>query len=108
MAKKKKRRSSGMTIPLAPVGGLVVGFTDSEFGGSSVVQSVMAGNFNNVGHALVGQFTGFDTNQGRWMPERAHGLQALVIGALIHKFVGGRPLNINAMLARAKVPFIRI
>lgn len=108
VARKKKRRSSAMTIPLAPIGGFVVVFTSPEFGGKSIVQSAMEGDYNNIGHAMVGQLTGWDTNQGKWMPERAHGLMALIVGTLIHKFVGGRPLNVNAMLARAKVPFVRI
>jgi len=37
-----------------------------------------------------------------------HGLLPLVVGVLVHKFVGGSPLNFNRNLAKAKVPYIRI
>lgn len=109
VAKKKRRRSSGMTIPLAPVAGLMAGIAGGQSPGYSPLNLVMAGDFENAANALSMNYTGYSLMDGSFDIKRLGvGVLPLVIGALVHKFVGGRPLNINAMLARAKVPLLRI
>jgi len=105
-ARKKRRRSSGFTIPLAPIAGLAVGMLKP-------IEEAMKGNINGVVAHVAMNYTGCDPNKlGRpdffQIQRAANGILPLVIGLLVHKFVGGAPLNLNRMLARAKVPFIRI
>jgi len=58
---------------------------------------------------LMASYTGYDPGLQKWRPDLLkRGLGSLIIGALVHKFVGGAPLNVNRMLGAAKVPFIRI
>jgi len=64
-----------------------------------------AGSLNHIGAI----YTGYNAIEGQFqwgMLKR--GLLPLVIGCLVHKFVGGPPLNLNRTLAAANVPFIRI
>ena len=90
-----------MTIPLAPILGLMAPL-------GPAINSLMAGDINAalinakwhlLGINAAGEFSG---------AQLIKGVTPIVAGLLIHKFVGGPPLNLNAMLGRAKVPFIRI
>lgn len=102
----RRRRSQSRKIPIATVLGAAAGLASTEFGGDTAVNFAMSGNWTALIHSLVGQYTGWDTFQGKWMPMRAHGLQGLIIGGLISKFVGGWPLNVNRKLA--KVPYVKL
>jgi len=88
MAKKKRRYSRSLTIPLAPVIGLGVGLTTAPPGYSD---------------GPIGWFL-----KGNWQNGMRAGLGPVVLGMLIHKFVGGSPLNLNRILARHKIPLLRI
>jgi len=64
---------------------------------------------------LMATYTGWDPGYaggmgpGVWRPGLLkQGLGSLIIGALVHKFVGGSPLNVNRALGRAKIPFLRL
>jgi len=58
---------------------------------------------------FIGAMTGFDPGYGTFNAQRMkRGLVPLIIGALVHKLVGGAPLNVNRALGAARVPFIRI
>lgn len=105
MARRKKHRSRKMTIPMAPLIGLGVGMTSGPLG--SAVDHALAGNFSDAMATLAHNYLGLHSNtfDARRLQ---NGLVPLVIGGLVHKFVGGSPLNINRMLASAGVPFIRI
>ncbi len=98
--KNKRRRKREITIPIAivaPIAGNLAWAYQSH--------SKWSGRLNLVS-AL---YTGYDPGLRKFRPDLLkQGLGSLIIGALIHKFVGGAPLNINRMLAAAKVPFIRI
>ena len=99
---KKKRRSRSMTIPLAPIVGLVSGL-------AKPIDSALKGDYQGALIWATRYYTGFDP-EGRgfnfeWLKQ---GLLPLIGGLLVHKFVGGKPLNLNRMLARAGVPLIRI
>lgn len=91
-----------MTIPIAPVLGLAAPMIEE-------IPNIQSGNFNTVATNLLWKFTGYNKDAGAWQPEGLkHGALPLVAGLLIHKFVGGAPLNANKVLARAGVPLIRI
>jgi len=103
MARKKKRRSRSLTIPLAPIAGLACGVMDAWTRGGGF------GNLHEVGYKLVENYTGYNPVRGNFDVNRlSKGLLPLILGAVVHKFVGGYPLNINKMLAQHKIPLIRI
>ena len=110
MAKRKRRRSSSMTIPLAPILGLVGGFViPATWQGQSPLSLIMAGRFPDAIEGLMSNYTGLNPRTGQFrIEDLMHGVGSLVLGGMVHKFVGGKPLNINAMLGRAGVPIIRI
>lgn len=100
--RRRRRRSKGMTIPLAVVGGVAAGVAEP-------IKLAMAGDVETAARVLCRNYTGYDYAEKMWHIERLKtGLLPLVAGLLVHKFVGGRPLNANAALARAGIPFIRI
>jgi len=102
VAKKKRRYRRSMTIPLAPVIGLAVGMAEP-------VDKLIKGDVTGAVHDLALNYTGFSTIDKKFHPEYLKkGLVPLIIGLLVHKFVGGAPLNLNRMLARHKIPLIRI
>ena len=91
-----------MTIPLAPVLGLVAGLSDP-------INYAMAGDYTNAINVACMNYTGYHPGNKTFDLQRAQvGLAPLIIGALVHKFVGGAPLNLNRMLAAANVPVLRI
>lgn len=91
-----------MTIPLAPILGLAGGMIKP-------INMIRTGHVEEGIDTLMAHYTGYSGRAGRfdvnWLMQ---GLMPLVIGGLVHKFVGGAPLNLNRMLAQAGVPFIRI
>lgn len=100
--KPRRRSNGGMTLPIAPIAGLAVGI------GPGIMTAVSGDTWNGM-NMIVRGFTGFDINSHDFSYGRMiEGVVPLVIGLLVHKFVGGRPFNANAALAKAKVPFIRI
>jgi len=100
--RKRKRGARKFTIPLAPVLGLAAGM-------AAPAQKILAGDLNTGIAWLSMNYTGFDPRTGNWSLEAMKaGLLPLAIGLLVHKFVGGAPLNANRMLAQANVPLVRI
>jgi len=101
MAGKKKRAKRKFTIPLAPIIGLGVGIAPA-------IKDLMDGEPELAINKLKYSYLGLDL-QNNFKPEALmNGLVPLIVGALVHKFVGGPPLNMNRMLAQANVPVIRI
>ena len=106
---RSRRRRGGMTIPIAPIIGLAAGM-------AVPVQKIMAGQAWGVAGGidnLIAAYTGIiGTMESPPKPRfdaihLMNGLLPLIAGVLVHKFVGGK-LGVNAMLARAEIPFIRI
>lgn len=104
--RRRRRRSRQITVPLAVVAPLVA----SNVG--AVMNMVRDPSPDSVAASLshIGAiYTGYSAIEGRFAPEMlAQGLLPLVAGLLVHKFVGGAPLNLNRILARHNIPFIRI
>jgi len=101
-AKKRRRGKRAFTIPLAPVAGLAAGLVWPA-------KLAMDGKYEEALNHISMNYTGYDSWSGTWNPNHLmKGLTPLIIGGLVHKFVGGAPLNMNKMLANANVPVIRI
>lgn len=104
MAKKKTRRSRQMTIPLTiaipAVGGTVAAAKYGWDHGWGIEGAIDQVSQAWTGFSFINKT--FDMNQ-MW-----RALFPTIFGAVIHKFVGGPPLNVNRLLAAAKIPLIRI
>jgi len=97
-----RRRAKKTTIPIAPLMGLVAGIAEP-------VQYAVKGEFGNAIQIGVINYTGYDMATKKFYFDRLqNGLLPLVAGMLVHKFVGGKPLGLNQMLAQAGVPYVRI
>jgi len=100
--RRRSRKRKGMTIPLAVVGGLAAGLAEPA-------QKALEGDFEYALALLSRNYTGFRPGTGTWEPGYLkNGLLPLVAGLMVHKFVGGSPLNLNRALAASGIPFIRI
>lgn len=100
-AKKKRRSRRKFTIPLAPIAGVVAGMAEP-------VKHLMNGQYEEALYAVSRNYTGYRPQAQKWEPQLLmRGLVPLIVGGLVHKFVGGS-LGINRMLAQAGVPIIRI
>lgn len=101
LAKKNKRGPRKFTIPLAPVIGLLAGVVPA-------VGPALDGDYEGAMNKLKFNYLGL-SHDNQFRPEGLlAGLVPLIVGALVHKFVGGAPLNVNRMLAAANVPVLRI
>ncbi|MBA7528946.1 hypothetical protein ES705_21138 [subsurface metagenome] len=101
LTKKRRRGSRKFTIPIAPVIGLAAGL-------AGPIKDLMDGEVEFAVNKLKYSYLGLDT-ENKFKPDALmSGLVPLVVGGLVHKFVGGPPLNLNRMLTAANVPVIRI
>jgi len=101
LAKRKTRRKANMTIPIAVIAPVLANLLPT-------LDMTMKGDIDGAKKSLLWNWVGIDANN-RFQPKILFEKYApIVLGALIHKFIGGRPLNINASLGRAGVPVIRI
>lgn len=98
------RRRSGsreMTFPVAVLAGLAPG-------ASYAYEGWQGDGFRGVSRNLSMAFTGYDPVNRNWKAGYLmHGAVPALLGGLAHKFIGGK-MGLNAALARARVPFIRI
>jgi len=103
---RRRARRRTKTIPLAPVIGFASSFfITSEGRSNSPFENAKAGNWNAAINGLAQNIMGYDPGLQRWgIPK---GLVAMIVGVLIHKFVGGY-LGINRVLGRARIPLIRL
>lgn len=101
MARRKKKYRRRMTIPIAPIIGLVAGVADA-------VPAIQQGNMYGALNALSKNYVGYDIVGKKWDYESLKkGLVPLVAGLAIHKIVGSW-LGLNRILGRSKVPIVRI
>ena len=102
--RKKKRNAKKMTIPIAPMIGLLAGMDQA-------IERAMNGKWtgtDGVGASLKWRYLGLNESNKFAIDRLKIGLVPLVLGLLVHKYVGGKPLNANRILANAGVPIIRI
>jgi len=109
MARRRKtRRSRSLTIPLATVSGALAMLGSPNPSGSSIIENAMAGDINGLMYNLRERFTCVDNTGAFRFDWIIPHYGPLIFGALISKFVGGSPLNLNRKLAAHNIPFIRI
>ena len=102
MAKKKNKKGKRtFTIPIAPIVGLAAGL-------AGPIKDLMDGEPEYAVNKLKYSYLGLDENNKFKVEALMSGLVPLIMGGLVHKFIGGPPLNLNRMLAQANVPIIRI
>lgn len=103
MARRKgrKRGARKFTLPIAPIIGLGVGLAPA-------IKDVMDGEYEMAVNKLKYSYLGLDLENKFKLEALMNGLVPLIVGGLIHKFVGGAPINMNRMLASANVPILRI
>jgi len=102
----KRRRRSSFTLPLGIVLPVAYGVGEPLYWGISQKMPL-----DEIGRHLLYRYTGIHMWSGKWSPnleDKAFlpGLPALLIGAVVHLLASR--LGINRMLARAKVPLVRI
>jgi len=102
LVRKKRRYSRKLTVPIAPLAGAFPMFASS-------INAVMTGQFDKIPKRLAWDVVGWDMDTNQFNPSKfVQNITPLILGLLVHKFVGGSPLNLNRTLARHKIPFIRI
>lgn len=99
--RKNKRRSRKFTIPLAPICGILAAPAIQ-----AGAKAALAGDVDGVIYE-AGKFVGFTGDRFDAFALGSN-ILPIMIGILVHKFVGGAPLNVNRMLAAANVPIVRI
>jgi hypothetical protein len=92
-----------MTIPIAPLVGIMA---TAESGG--LISNVIAGRFDQIPSSAAWSILGIGNDNRINMGALVEHWTPTIAGLLIHKFVGGNPLNVNRTLERARVPFLRI
>lgn len=99
-----KRMARQITIPVALLAGASAGMIGPAI-------EIKNGDLSHGVRHLLENYSGVYVNDDgsvSFTDKWKHGLVPLIIGGIVHKYVGGRPLNVNAALGRAGVPFIRI
>lgn len=105
MAKKKHRKLS-FKIPLAATAGLISPFISKAPSGHTIIERLYGGDVEGALYDFKEKFSGIDAN-GQWHPNWVvETYLPMAVGAMISKFVGGRPLNLNRMIRQ--IPFIKI
>lgn len=99
---RKRNGKRKFTIPIAPIAGIIAAPATQQ-----IAKYAMAGNFEQV-LKTVPNYIGFWSDGSFHWDYLVKNVGAMAAGALVHKFVGGAPLNLNKTLANAGVPFIRI
>lgn len=101
MAKKKKNsRRRKFTLPMAVI-------TPFVWKSYSAIQNAAGGNYDQAVRDLMWHFAAIDSS-GNFNPDALKTWIPVIMGLLVHKFVGGAPLNLNRALGNAGVPIIRI
>ena len=103
--KKGTRRKKAFTLPLSIVGAVTAGMADP------IKIAVYEKDPVRAAQLVAARYSGVDMRSGTMTfntYELGIGVGSLIIGGLVHKFVGGAPLNVNRMLGQAGVPIIRV
>jgi hypothetical protein len=93
-----------MTIPIALLAGVGAGMIGPA-------QEMAGGKWSTGIRHIIENYSGVYVHDGgsvSFTDKWKNGIIPLILGALIHKYVGGKPLNVNRALGSAGVPFIRI
>ena len=95
-----KRRTAKMTIPIAVIGG-IAGMPAM----GDLIRSIQGGQYQQIPSNFA-KMVGVEYN-GAWsFKALQQNMTPLIAGIVAHKLAG--KIGINAALARAKVPFLRV
>ena len=108
---KRTHHKAKMTIPLAVIAGFVPGVVDGVKNG---MNNGWGGGADSGSATMLGSFLGIQTpdaqhvyHTGAWSTWRLkYGLYPVIAGFAIHW--GAQKFGVNRMLARAKIPLLRI
>jgi len=101
--KNAVRRIKKLNLPIALIAGTAAGLIDPF---KAAVQEKDPGKALRI---ISYHYLGYNVTTGQFdINGLKKGTLPLIAGALIHKFVGGAPLNVNKSLAGAGVPILRI
>lgn len=116
MAKKTRRRFArarrlhsyvkSKKIPLAATMGFISPFIKRAPSGNTVVGRLLKGDFEGAIYDAKEVFTGVDAFgqfHADWVVST---YTPVVVGALVSKFVGGKPLNMNRYISQ--IPYVKI
>jgi len=93
-------RRHTMTMSVAVLGGLMAGLAEPA-------TLLIAGHPGEAMKHATYNYTGWNSWESRWQPMgMQRGLMPLLIGVGVHKIANAA--GVNRMLARAKIPFLRI
>ena len=107
-AKKKHRKSRTPSVSLAVVGGFAPGVGKLWYHFRNPSLHGAGNGFEAAGIEASRIYAGYDPRDGSFnMAWMGLGTFPILIGALVHKFVGGR-LGVNRMLGASGIPFIRL
>lgn len=97
--KRKHRRRRGFELPVAVVAGMLPGAWRVW---------EQRSDLNHITNEAGRVYLGYDSWTGQFgFDAMKWGTVPLILGLLVHKFVGGT-LGVNRMLARARLPVIRL
>jgi hypothetical protein len=106
-AKKRRHSRGGFTLPLAVVAGFAPAAMDAWNVGK-IRKDQPGGRVGGMLHMVALDFAAYNTDTNSMDTNHlGTGWGAVVLGIAAHKFLGGT-LGVNRMLARAKIPVIRI
>lgn len=100
--KKNHVRRGSLTVPIAPAIGIVAALNAyGAFG------SLRNGDITQYADAVGAGLTGFSIKNGNWDAGRLlHGAVPILVGIAAHKIAG--LVGVNRLLARHKIPLIRV
>lgn len=108
MAKRKKnRKKKSFTIPVALVAGVTAPFVmPVPPAGESILDSVLAGDFQKAGENFYHQFTGINNMGVFSLQNLFNNYKPIIAGVGIH--YAASKLGINRRIAAAGIPVFRI
>lgn len=101
--KRKTRRT--FAIPMAILGGMGAStFVSPHPTWDSPAGALIKGNYEDAGKCALASYFGYDVSNGSWNIGKMRGWVPIIVGLLVHKFIGGWPLNLNRVLSRYRIP----
>lgn len=102
------RRASKMTLPIALIAGVIPGLSRMWTHFTNPGLHGQPNGFAAMGVEAGRIYLGLDTRTGQFnMAWMSLGTGPVLLGAIVHKFIGGT-LGVNRMLARTKIPLLRL
>jgi hypothetical protein len=99
--KKRTYHKKAFTLPVAVLAGFAVPLTHSY-------NAYKVGGLSKAGSTMAKVMTGYDMESNSFkFAELKAGLLPVVLGVLVHKFVGGK-MGVNRSLSSAGIPLLRI